>query len=143
MAAGVTVAQFRKIFPEFAEVSNEAIGFEINLGEKKQNRATWGQYWKEAVMLSVAHSLALRFNVAGGAADAGMNNPNAGIGFTTSRSASPSSLSEGSQMPAWMTGDDILDSYYGRTMYGQRYLVLMIEVIPAGAAVISPQVGMR
>ena len=140
--APVTVAEFLAIFPEFAGVPVPAIQFQLDLSMKKQNKREWGQYWREAVLLETAHALALRFNIAAAAAAAGINNPTA-IGFATSMSASPGSLSQSAQMPAWMTGDDELDSYYGRTFFGQQYLVLLIQVIGAGKVVVSPQVGMR
>lgn len=140
--APITVTEFLAIFPEFTSVAEPAIQFQLGLSMKKQNKLEWGQYWREAVLLETAHALAIRFNIAAAAAAEGINNPNA-VGFATSMSASPGGLSQSAQMPAWMTGDDKLDSYYGRTFYGQQYLVLIIQVIGAGKVVVSPQIGVR
>ena len=138
----VTMIEFQGIFPEFATVPEPAIQFQLDLSMKKQNRVEWEQYWREAVMLEAAHNLALRFNVSAEAAAAHINNPTA-VGFATSMSASPGGLSQSAQMPGWMTGDDELDSYYGRTFFGQQYLILLIQVIGAGKVVFSPQIGRR
>lgn len=137
--APVTVREFRKIYPEFAGVGDGAIAFRLNLCMKKQNKQAWQQYWREAVILDTAHRLALRYNITAGAVANGIRNPNA-VGFATSLSASPGSLSQSATVPAWMTGEDELDSFYGQTLYGQEYLVLLIEVIPPVDVVISPQI---
>lgn len=140
--APVTPEEFLELFPEFRDVPLPVVKNELDASMTKQNKREWGQYWREAVMKKAAHELAIRFKIAAAAADAGANNP-AAIGFSTAKSASPGGLSESAQMPAWMTGDDVLDSYYGRTFFGQQYLVLLIEVISPAKAVLSPLIGMR
>ncbi len=127
-------------FPEFGEVPVEAVRFQLALAAKKQSRAAWGGYWRFAVILAAAHELSLSYDVAAGLAGAGKKDA-ATVGFTTAVSAAPGSLSESMAFPAWMTGDDVIDSHYGRSAYGRQYLLMLIEVVPGGSLVVSPQIS--
>lgn len=138
--APVTVPDFLAVFKEFAGIDESALQFQLDLSNMKQNKQAWDRYWRFAVMLESAHELAVLYDVSGAAEENGKNDPK-GVGYTTSVSASPSSLSQSESIPAWMTGDDAVDSYYGRTLYGQRYLALMNQVISPAGVVISPQIS--
>lgn len=135
----VTPKEFVKIFPEFKGIAIPAITFQLELSMQKNNQTVWGEYWRFAVILETAHELAVQYNIVAGLAEAGKNGMTS-TGFVSSESVGPSSMSRSTQAPSWMTGDDVLDSYYGRTWYGQRYLGLLIVAIPPGKVVMSPPI---
>lgn len=138
--APVTAADFLGPFEEFGGIKEAAIQFQLDLSNMKQKKAEWKQYWRFAVMLETAHELAVQYDVSAACAALGKQDPY-GVGFATSTSASPSSLSQSNAIPAWMTGDSEVDSNYGRTLYGQRYLALLNQVISPVDVVISPQIS--
>lgn len=138
--APVTVEEFLESFPVFVSIPSGAVRFQVELANMEQSQSAWGLYWRYAVMLSVAHALATLYDISAAADKEGLLDPN-DAGVATSVSAGHGSLSIGSSAPAWMTGDDVLDSEYGRTWWGRQYLMLLIKHIPAGRVVISPQIG--
>lgn len=136
----VTVEEFLAAYPEFKELEESAVQFQLDLENMDQNKSAWKRYWRFAVILATGHALALDYDISAGLAASGKKNP-IEAGVVTSQSAGPSSLSESRSLASWMTGDDILDSNYGRTTYGQRYLTLLIRVIPPAGVVYSPPIG--
>jgi hypothetical protein len=139
--APVTVEEFLAVFGEFGDVPQAAVQFRLDLA-MKQDKAEWGDYWRQAVMLMAAHALALRFNLSEKAAESGRMNPYM-TGLATSQSASPSSLSQSFQLPAGALGDDPFTVWMYRTAYGQEWLALLIMVIPPGGVVRSPPITGR
>ena len=87
----VTVEAFRAAFPEFADVPDAAVAGALETASLLWNPGRLGKFWERIVMLSVAHRLAVRFNIGRALNAAGMKGAEAGA--VNSQSASTSSLS--------------------------------------------------
>lgn len=129
----VTVEAFRAAFPEFADVPDAAVAGTLETAALLWSPGRLGTFWERIVMLSVAHRLAVRFNIAGALKAAGMKGAEAGV--VNSQSASTSSLSVTSANNGMVTGTDPFPADYARTSYGLELLSLLELVMPRGHVV--------
>lgn len=126
-------------YPEFVQVTPCAI---IKTGTREDDivsESSFGDLREHAVFLRTAHRLALRFNIGKQYKINGMNN-GASSGITTSKSASNSSLSESTELNAFVRSDNPLWADFGRTTYGLEYLSLLEETLPHSQVVYSRSV---
>ena len=68
----VTVEDFRAAFPEFADVPDAAVAGALETASLLWSPGRLGKFWERIVMLSVAHRLAVRFNIGRALNAAGM-----------------------------------------------------------------------
>ena len=129
----VTVEAFRAAFPEFADVPDAAVAGALETAALLWSPGRLGTFWERIVMLSVAHRLAVRFNIAGALKAAGMKGAEAGV--VNSQSASTSSLSVTNANNGMVTGTDPFPADYARTSYGLELLSLLELVMPHGYVV--------
>lgn len=129
----VTVDDFRNAFPEFAAVPDSAVTGALETAQLLWSERRLGKFWSRVVMLSVAHRLAVRYNIAEGLKTEGMKGVDAGI--TSSQSASTSSLSITNANNALITGNDPFLADLGRTNYGLELLSLLELIMPHGYVV--------
>lgn len=101
----VTVEAFRAAFPEFADVPDAAVAGALETASLLWNPGRLGKFWERIVMLSVAHRLAVRFNIGRALNAAGMKGAEAGV--VNSQSASTSSLSVTNANNGMVTGTEI------------------------------------
>ena len=100
----------------------------------------FGNLREHAVFLRTAHRLALRFNIGKIYSANGLRN-GASSAITTSKSASNASLSESSELNAFVRSDNPIWADFGRTTYGLEYLSLLEETLPYSQVVYSPRVS--
>ena len=124
----VTVEAFRAAFPEFADVPDAAVAGALETASLLWNPGRLGKFWERIVMLSVAHRLAVRFNIG-----RGMKGAEAGV--VNSQSASTSSLSVTNANNGMVTGTDPFQADYARTSYGLELLSLLELIMPRGYVV--------
>lgn len=129
----VTVEDFRAAFPEFADVPDAAVAGALETAALLWSPGRLGTFRGRIAMLSVAHRLAVRFNIAGALKAAGMKGAEAGV--VNSQSASTSSLSVTSVNNGMVTGTDPFLADYARTSYGLELLSLLELVMPRGHVV--------
>lgn len=137
--APVTIEEFLAEFPEFSALPSAVVEAQLNRAMRAMNKAEWADFWRDAVKLLAAHTLATRYNISARAAELGKRSAYS-AGFATSQSASPGRLSVSKQLPAWMTGDDPFVSWMAATDYGQEWLALLVMVIPPVGVVWSSPV---
>ena len=109
----VTVEAFRAAFPEFADVPDAAVAGALETASLLWSPGRLGKFWERIVMLSVAHRLAVRFNIGRALNAAGMKGAEAGV--VNSQSASTSSLSVTNANNGMVTGTDPFPADYART----------------------------
>ncbi len=122
----VTVEAFRAAFPEFADVPDAAVAGALETAALLWSPGRLGTFWERIVMLSVAHRLAVRFNIAGALKAAGMKGAEAGV----VNSQSVTNANNG-----MVTGTDPFPADYARTSYGLELLSLLELVMPRGHVV--------
>ncbi len=122
----VTVEAFRAAFPEFADVPDAAVAGALETAALLWSPGRLGTFWERIVMLSVAHRLAVRFNIAGALKAAGMKGAEAGV---------VNSLSVTNANNGMVTGTDPFPADYARTSYGLELLSLLELVMPRGHVV--------
>lgn len=126
-------------YPEFMQVNQCAV---LKIGDREDgivSDTSFGDLREHAVFLRTAHRLALRFNIGKQYKINGMRN-GASSGITTSKSASNSSLSESTELNAFVRSDNPLWADFGRTTYGLEYLSLLEETLPESKVVYSRSV---
>ena len=123
-------------YPEFVQVSPCAIIRTGNREDDIVSDTAFGDLREHAVFLRTAHRLALRFNIGKQYQLNGMKNAS-NSAITTSKSASNSSLSESSELNAFVRSDNPLWADFGRTSYGLEYLSLLEETLPESQVVYS------
>lgn len=130
---------FLKIYPEFQNVPQEAVEWELESADLILSDTSWGKYRTRALYLRAAHNLGLEYDIGLSRIEAGKNQ---GItsGLTTGYSASNASLSKNMQMNAFATSDDPIAADFGRTTYGLKYLSLLAECMEYGKVVKSGQI---
>lgn len=133
------VMTFTHEYPEFNVVEKSAVTTTGNREDSIVSDTAFGDLREHAVFLRTAHRLALRFNVGKQYGIKGLRN-GASSGITTSKSASNSSLSESTELNAFVRSDNPLWADFGRTLYGMEYLSMLEETLPQSQVVISPRV---
>lgn len=130
---------FLCVYPEFNNIPQVAInGVGIREDGIVSDHA-FGNLRQHAVFLRTAHRLALRFNIGKQYNIKGLRNGSS-TGITTSKSASNASLSESTELNAFVRSDNPLWADFGRTEYGLEYLSMLEETIPHSQVVYSPRV---
>ena len=122
----VTVEAFRAAFPEFADVPDAAVAGALETASLLWNPGRLGKFWERIVMLSVAHRLAVRFNIGRALNAAGMKGAEAGA---------VNSLSVTNANNGMVTGTDPFQADYARTSYGLELLSLLELIMPHGYVV--------
>ena len=122
----VTVEAFRAAFPEFADVPDAAVAGALETASLLWNPGRLGKFWERIVMLSVAHRLAVRFNIGRALNAAGMKGAEAGV--VNSQSATNANN-------GMVTGTDPFLADYARTSYGLELLSLLELIMPHGYVV--------
>ena len=140
------IVKFIEEYPEFTPEVPEAKGLTQGVICAAGNREdsivsdhSFGDLREHAVFLRTAHRLALRFNIGKQYGLNGLRN-GASSGITTSKSASNASLSESTELNAFVRSDNPLWADFGRTQYGLEYLSLLEETLPQSQVVYSPRV---
>lgn len=128
----LTYDQFIAAYPEFSEVPPAAVEAQLTISNCFLKFSVLGVYWQLLVGLHAAHYLALRYNISANSASLGINGPTSGIGATNSKSASNTSLSEGTTLNSFLTSTNPVEADFGRTGYGIQFLSLLYTVVPAG-----------
>lgn len=131
---------FLSEYPEFSDIPQPAIMRVGCLEDRILSDSSWGDIRCHALNLRVAHRLAIRFNIGKILKDLGLKNGTS-TAITTSKSASNASLSESSELNAFIRSDDPIYADFGRTQYGLEYLRLLQEVMPYGEVILSRSVG--
>lgn len=134
------VMEFLCMYPEFDSLQQAAVN---GVGKREDSIVSdhaFGDLRKHAVYLRTAHRLALRFNIGKQYGIKGLRN-GATTGITTSKSASNSSLSESTELNAFVRSDNPLWADFGRTEYGLEYLSMLEETLPQSQVVYSPRVS--
>lgn len=134
------VMEFLCMYPEFEGLQQAAVN---GVGQREDSIVSdhaFGDLRQHAVFLRTAHRLALRFNIGKQYGLKGLRN-GATTGITTSKSASNSSLSESTELNAFVRSDNPLWADFGRTEYGLEYLSLLEETLPQSQVVYSPRVS--
>lgn len=134
------VMTFSHEYPEFNVVEKSAVTAVGNREDSIVSDTAFGDLREHAVFLRTAHRLALRFNVGKQYGIKGLRN-GASSGITTSKSASNASLSESTELNAFVRSDNPLWADFGRTLYGMEYLSMLEETLPQSQVVISPRVS--
>lgn len=130
---------FKSMYPEFEGIDNCAV---VGIGTREDmivSDSSWGELRQHALFLRVAHRLALRFNIGKIYKQKGLRD-SASSGIVTSKSASNSSLSESSQLNAFVQSDNPIWADFGRTIYGLEYLSLLEENMAESQVVYSRRV---
>lgn len=139
MSQDFEINTFLTMYPEFVQIDKCAIS---GIGQREDmivSDTSWGELRQHALFLRIAHRLALRFNVGRQYRAGGLNNA-ANSGIVTSKSASNSSLSESTELNAFVRSDNPLWADFGRTAYGLEYLSLLEENMPESKVVYSRSV---
>ena len=131
---------FLSEFPEFSAISSDVIRHRGCIEDDILSDSSWGNLRCHALNLRVAHRLALRYNIGPAARQAGVNNGSSSA-IVTSKSASNASLSESSELNAFVRSDDPIWADFGRTEYGLEYLGLLSELMARGQVILSRGVG--
>lgn len=135
----LTYEKFIEDFPEFKELPESAVQFQIDMSIAYLCRGAWDPRWYVfALELITAHYLAVRYNIGLGLIENGVRPPTAAIAIATSKSASTNGLSEGSTVNGLVNSGNPLLADFGRTGYGLQYLSLLEIAVPAGSVVYSP-----
>lgn len=127
-------------YPEFADITQTAVTATGQREDDIVSDHAFGDLRQHAVFLRTAHRLALRFNIGKQYGIKGLRN-GATTGITTSKSASNSSLSESTELNAFVRSDNPLWADFGRTEYGLEYLSMLEETLPQSQVVYSPRVS--
>lgn len=127
-------------FPEFSQVNQALVIQRGCIEDNILSEHSWGNLRCHALNLRVAHRLALKFNIGKIYKQLGMKN-GASSAITTSKSASNASLSESSELNAFVRSDNPIWADFGRTEYGIEYLRLLQEIMPEGNVILSRSVG--
>lgn len=132
--------KFLAEYPEFADIIQTAVTATGQREDDIVSDHAFGNLREHAVFLRTAHRLALRFNIGKQYGIKGLRN-GATTGITTSKSASNSSLSESTELNAFVRSDNPLWADFGRTEYGLEYLSMLEETLPQSQVVYSPRVS--
>ena len=127
-------------FPEFSEVPDAVVQQRGIIEDEILSDHSWGKIRCHALNLRVAHRLGLRYNIGVVAKNLGIRNGSSSA-ITTSKSASNASLSESSELNAFVRSDNPLWADFGRTQFGLEYLRLLLELMPEGNVILSRSVG--
>ncbi len=130
------INKFLTMYPEFIQINQCAV---LGVGTREDDivsETSFGDLREHAVFLRTAHRLALRFNINSQYKINGMRN-GMSSGITTSKSASNASLSESTELNAFVRSDNPLWADFGRTNYGLEYLSLLEETLPYSKVVYS------
>lgn len=127
-------------YPEFADITQTAVTATGQREDDIVSDHAFGNLREHAVFLRTAHRLALRFNIGTIYSKKGLRN-GASSAITTSKSASDASLSESSELNAFVRSDNPLWADFGRTAYGLEYLSLLEETMLHSQVVYSPRVS--
>lgn len=133
------VETFINVYPEFSKIDVSAIDYIGTREDCVLSDTAFGKLRRHALFLRVAHRLALRFNIGKQYQINGMKNSSSSA-ITTSKSASNASLSESSELNAFVRSDNPIWADFGRTAYGLEYLSLLEENMPYGEVILSPRV---
>lgn len=126
---------FIAIFPEFASIPRERVAFVYEFGADLLNPNAFGKWYDKALMLYIAHRLATQYNIDATVSKEGMVSPNEYGMFTSSKSASTSSLSESKSASGFMNSDNPLYFDLAKTRYGVMLLELIDLLMPGGYVV--------
>ena len=132
--------KFLAEYPEFAEITQTAVTATGQREDDIVSDHAFGNLREHAVFLRTAHRLALRFNIGAIYSKKGLRN-GASSAITTSKSASNASLSESSELNAFVRSDNPIWADFGRTAYGLEYLSLLEETMLHSQVVYSPRVS--
>lgn len=121
-----TKEEFVVTFPAFSSLSDDVIEAALDFSSRFLNSETWGDFYSDAVGLDVAHTLSLDALV--GSSPLGALQ--AAAGPVSSVSAAGVSTSFGT--PDAIQGSKA-DSWYNKTVYGQRFLRLRDNIMAHGA----------
>lgn len=132
--------KFLEEYPEFEGITRTAVTAVGNREDGIVADHSFGDLREHAVFLRTAHRLALRFNIGTIYGTKGLRN-GASSGITTSKSASNASLSESTELNAFVRSDNPIWADFGRTQYGLEYLSLLEETLPESQVVYSPRVA--
>lgn len=132
--------KFLEEYPEFSGLSQTAVTATGTREDDIVSDHSFGDLREHAVFLRTAHRLALRFNIGSIYGTKGLRN-GASSAITTSKSASNASLSESSELNAFVRSDNPIWADFGRTQYGLEYLSLLEETMLHSQVVYSPRVS--
>lgn len=132
--------KFLAEYPEFADITQTAVTATGQREDDIVSDHAFGNLREHAVFLRTAHRLAIRFNIGKQYGIKGLRN-GASSAITTSKSASNASLSESSELNAFVRSDNPLWADFGRTAYGLEYLSLLEETMLHSQVVYSPRVS--
>lgn len=127
---------FLQIYPEFSDVPQAAVEYELGLANRLLSDYSWGEYRNDALYLRAAHYLGVKFNIGLALKTRGMNGTSSAL--TTSMAASNASLSKGSALNAFVTSENPIWADFGRTTYGLEYLSLQAQCMEYGKVIKSP-----
>ena len=121
-----TVSEFIEEYPGFAATSSTAISIALLRSSQLLDSSSWGDFYNEAVSLDVAHSLTLSLQAA--------SDPSGGFQVAVGpvNSVSAAGVSTGFSAFDTMAGSKS-DSWYAKTVYGQRFLRLRDNIMLLGA----------
>ena len=132
--------EFIKSYPEFSQIDPKVVIHRGCIEDRILSDNTWGDLRCHALDLRVAHRLGIKFNIGTQYNKLGMKNAS-NSAITTSKSASNASLSESSELNAFVRSDNPLWADFGRTQYGIEYIRLLEEIMPHGNVILSRSVG--
>lgn len=121
---GVTVAQFRADFPEFADqvrFTDAAVARQLRMAAALLGEQTWGDLWGYGIELRAAHYLTLGARTAATAAVGGL--AGAVTGILTSKSVDKVSAS---YLAGAVTNEGA--GFWNTTSYGVEFYQLMLQM---------------
>lgn len=133
-------AVFLVTFPEFSKLTEGTI---VSFGEQSisfLSQGSFGVMFPLAVALLTAHRLATTYDLSDEYSSEGKNDQTS-TEVGASKTATTSSLSEGSQPLALVMGDDPFTIDLARTNYGLQLLALIKTWVPGGELVEGIQIG--
>lgn len=123
------LATFRVLFPEFASVSDAAVGVYLDDAGGHLDQGAWGNCYAKAVMYYAAHELALSMARQASAVD----NGSGGVVIPqTGKLQSGSEEGISFSFEASTAGKTANGEWLAQTPYGQRYLSLQRECLDRG-----------
>lgn len=131
---------FLQVYKEFGEISPPMIQMQGNAAIAYLNRCAFGNMYAYAVALLTAHRLARIYNIGMVYSALDMHDQST-TELGTSKSASTTSLSEGSTPLGLVTGGDPFTSELATTRYGLILLQLIETLVPAADIATGASLG--
>lgn len=129
---------FVEAYPEFGKLPESGVKYRGSFADRFVSKTTFGEFRTDAVYLYTAHCLAIEYNITSALKGVGKNSSMLNTGIAGSISASNASLSQSFINNSLVTSDNPLFADLGRTVYGLRFLELLMLAADYGYAVLSP-----